>query len=190
MFNFSSTKNLAIDLGNNNTLLSDQSTILLSQPSFMIVNELNNNVEAVGDEAYKMLEKTHSNLKPVKPLKGGVISDGESVKKMLKNLGPEPTPAICPYCEQKIITKTSIKLPNSTKLFVCLMCLVITLAPLALVVYKESVSSPKSEAGYDFLTIVDEFVYKILSRLRLLVCSILLSKEIFFVHFIGQNCET
>jgi rod shape-determining protein MreB len=86
MFNFSSTKNLAIDLGNNNTLLSDQSTILLSQPSFMIVNELNNNVEAVGDEAYKMLEKTHSNLKPVKPLKGGVISDGESVKKMLKNL--------------------------------------------------------------------------------------------------------
>jgi rod shape-determining protein MreB len=66
MFNFSSTKNLAIDLGNNNTLLSDQSTILLSQPSFMIVNELNNNVEAVGDEAYKMLEKTHSNLKPVR----------------------------------------------------------------------------------------------------------------------------
>ncbi|CAG9810080.1 unnamed protein product [Chironomus riparius] len=59
-------------------------------------------------------------------------------KRMLKNLGPEPELVLCPYCEQKIITKTSIKLLNSTKLFVCLMCLVITLAPLALVVYKES----------------------------------------------------
>ena len=59
---------------------------------------------------------------------------------MLNNLGPEPTPVICPHCEEKIITKTSIKTPKSTILFVCLMCLVITLAPLALVVYKESVS--------------------------------------------------
>lgn len=86
MFHLSSAKNLAIDLGNNNTLLTDQSSLLLSQPSFMVVNELNNKVEAVGDQAYDMLEKTHSNLKPIKPLKGGVISDGESAKRMLKEL--------------------------------------------------------------------------------------------------------
>lgn len=86
MFHLSSTKNLAIDLGNNNTLLTDQSSILLSQPSFMVINELNNKVEAVGDQAYDMLEKTHSNLKSIKPLKGGVISDGESAKRMLKEL--------------------------------------------------------------------------------------------------------
>jgi rod shape-determining protein MreB len=86
MFSLSSKKSLAIDLGNNNTLLTDQSTLLLSQPSFMVVNELNNKVEAVGDQAYDMLEKTHSNLKPIKPLKGGVISDGESAKRMLKEL--------------------------------------------------------------------------------------------------------
>jgi rod shape-determining protein MreB and related proteins len=86
MFNLSSTKNLAIDLGNNNTLITDQSSLLLSQPSYMVVNELNNKIEAVGDQAYDMLEKTHSNLKPIKPLKGGVISDGESTKRMLKEL--------------------------------------------------------------------------------------------------------
>lgn len=86
MFSFSSSNNLAIDLGNNNTLLTDQSSILLSQPSLLVINELNNKVEAVGDQAYEMFEKTHANLKPVKPLKGGVISDGESARKMVKAL--------------------------------------------------------------------------------------------------------
>jgi rod shape-determining protein MreB len=86
MWGLPSAKNLAIDLGNNNTLLTDQSSILLSQPSFMVINEDNNKVEAVGDRAYQMLEKTHSHLKHIKPLKGGVISDGDSAKKMLKEL--------------------------------------------------------------------------------------------------------
>ncbi len=94
---FASTKNLAIDLGNNNTLLCDQSSLLLSQPSLMVVNELNNRIEAVGDQAYDMLEKTHSNLKPIKPLKGGVISDGESAKRMLKELvGKVRKPSLFP----------------------------------------------------------------------------------------------
>jgi actin-like ATPase involved in cell morphogenesis len=57
MFHLSSKKNLAIDLGNNNTLLTDQSSLLLSQPSFMVVNELNNKVEAVGDQAYDCLKR-------------------------------------------------------------------------------------------------------------------------------------
>lgn len=83
---FTPSRNLAIDLGNNNTLLTDQSSVLLAQPSFLVVNELNNKIEAVGDQAYEMLEKTHSNLKPIKPLRGGVISDGESAKKMLRAL--------------------------------------------------------------------------------------------------------
>src|SRR6187551_3414989 len=86
MLGIGALKNLAIDLGNNNTLITDQSSILLSQPSFMVVNEENSKVEAVGDRAYEMLEKTHSHLKPIKPLKGGVISDGESAKKMLREL--------------------------------------------------------------------------------------------------------
>lgn len=86
MFRFTATQNLAIDLGNNNTLLTDQASVLFSQPSFMVVNKLNNKVEAVGDQAYSMLEKMHANLKSIKPLKGGVISDGESAKKMLKEM--------------------------------------------------------------------------------------------------------
>jgi len=86
MWGRKSIKNLAIDLGNNNTLIADQSAILLAQPSFMVVNEESNRVEAVGDKAYEMLEKTHAHLKPIKPLRGGVISDGESARRMLREL--------------------------------------------------------------------------------------------------------
>jgi rod shape-determining protein MreB len=86
MFPFNSSQNLAIDLGNNNTLITDQSSLLLSQPSCMVVNEANNKIEAVGDRAYDMQEKTHHHLKTIRPLKGGVISDGESAKRMLREL--------------------------------------------------------------------------------------------------------
>ncbi len=86
MLSLSSAQNLAIDLGNNNTLLTNQSSILLAEPSCMVINKNNNRVEAVGEKAFEMLEKTHHHLKPVKPMKGGVISDGESAKKMLKEL--------------------------------------------------------------------------------------------------------
>lgn len=85
MFFFKASQNLAIDLGNN-TLITDQTSLLLSQPSCMVVNEFNNMVEAVGDKAYDMLEKAQRHLKPIKPMKGGVISDVESAKRMLKEL--------------------------------------------------------------------------------------------------------
>ena len=83
---FTPVQNLAIDLGNNNTLLTDQSSLLLSQPSCLVVNESTNKVEAVGDKAFEMLEKTHHHLKSVKPLKGGVICDGVWAKKMLREM--------------------------------------------------------------------------------------------------------
>jgi rod shape-determining protein MreB len=86
MFPFTASQNLAIDLGNNNTLITDQSTLLLAQPTCMVINETNNHVEAVGEKAYDMLEKVHHDLKAIKPLKGGVISDGESAKRMLGEL--------------------------------------------------------------------------------------------------------
>jgi rod shape-determining protein MreB len=86
MFPFSASQNLAIDLGNNNTLITDQTSLLLAQPSCMVIDENTNRVEAVGNKAYDMLEKVHHHLKPIKPMKGGVISDGESAKRMLKEL--------------------------------------------------------------------------------------------------------
>jgi rod shape-determining protein MreB len=83
---FSRTRNLGIDLGNTNTLVGDQNHLLLSEPSVLVVDNENNQIEAVGEKAYKMLEKVHSHLRPIRPLKGGVISDAESAKKMVREL--------------------------------------------------------------------------------------------------------
>jgi len=87
---FSRSGNLAIDLGNTNTLLRDQHHLLLSEPSVLIVDEDSHRIEAVGEQAYAMLEKTHHHLKPIRPLRGGVISDGESAKQMMRALAGVP----------------------------------------------------------------------------------------------------
>lgn len=86
MFPFVSSQSLAIDFGNTNTLITNQHSLLLAQPTCLVVNETNNQLEAVGEKAYDMLEKVHHDLKAIRPLKGGVISDGESAKRMLKVL--------------------------------------------------------------------------------------------------------
>ncbi|MFN7260725.1 MAG: rod shape-determining protein, partial [Cyclobacteriaceae bacterium] len=64
---FSKTQDLAIDLGNTNTLLRDQTHLLLSEPSVIVVDSNTQKVEAVGEQAYQMLEKTHSYLHSIRP---------------------------------------------------------------------------------------------------------------------------
>ena len=85
-FNFFRNKSFAIDLGNTNTLVSDARRILLSQPSYIVFDAETNAVKAVGDRAFNMFEKNHVELKPVKPLKGGVIADYDSASKMIKEM--------------------------------------------------------------------------------------------------------
>lgn len=82
-FNFFKNKNVAIDLGNNNTVVSDQDGILLAQASYIVFDAESNAVKAVGDKAFNMYEKSHGELKPVKPLRCGVIADYESASKMI-----------------------------------------------------------------------------------------------------------
>lgn len=85
MFNFKLVrkKSFGIDLGNNNTVVSDQDRILIDQPSCIVLDQSRDGVRAVGNEAYDMFEKTHHLLKPVKPLRGGVIADHTSATKMI-----------------------------------------------------------------------------------------------------------
>ena len=81
-----SSNSFAIDLGNNNTLLTNQQGVLLSQPSFIAFDSATRSVKAVGDAAYSMYEKNHEELLPVKPLRGGVIADYQSAATMIKEL--------------------------------------------------------------------------------------------------------
>ena len=76
----------AIDLGNTNTLLANESQILVSEPSYIVFDNDKNRVKAVGAAAYDIFEKNHENLRPVKPLRWGVISDYDSAAAMIREM--------------------------------------------------------------------------------------------------------
>jgi len=85
-FNFLKNRNVAIDLGNNNTVVSDKNGILVAQPSYIVLDSESNAVKAVGAKAFSMFEKSPLNLRPVKPLRGGVIADYDSATKMIHEM--------------------------------------------------------------------------------------------------------
>lgn len=75
----------ALDLGNNNTLIFDKEHVLFSQPTCIVVNE-NRSTYAIGDKAIEMYERTHDNIRAVKPLRGGVIAEYEYAVQMLREM--------------------------------------------------------------------------------------------------------
>ncbi len=85
-FNFIRTKSFGIDLGNNNTLITDSQKVLVAERSCIVMDRDRQHVKAIGDEAYEMFEKTHALLKPVKPLRGGVIADQTNAERMIRGL--------------------------------------------------------------------------------------------------------
>lgn len=85
-FEFIRKKSFAIDLGNSNTKVRDADTLLIDQPSCIVLDANRSEVKAVGAQAYSMFEKSHNAFRPVKPLRGGVIADYDSAAKMLQAL--------------------------------------------------------------------------------------------------------
>ncbi len=85
MLPFSHTK-IAIDLGNENTLLANEQGIVSSEPSYIVLEEATQRVAAIGTEAYQIFEKQHERLKPIKPLRWGVIADYESARLMMREM--------------------------------------------------------------------------------------------------------
>ena len=86
MFNlFSAFANdVAIDLGTANTCVFARGRgIVLNEPSIVAFNTAKGSVEAVGTEAHEMLGRTPANIKPVRPMKDGVIADFDAAEKML-----------------------------------------------------------------------------------------------------------
>ncbi len=84
-----SRNDLGIDLGTANTLVTSlDGDTLISEPSVVAVYKGTNEVilggNGVGDEAYRMLGRTPTNIEAVRPLKGGVIADFEITEKMLR----------------------------------------------------------------------------------------------------------
>jgi rod shape-determining protein MreB len=84
-FNFF-TQELAVDLGTANTLIIQNDKVVVDEPSIVAINRNTNEVIAVGNRAMQMHEKTHDNIKTIRPLKDGVIADFQAAEALIQGL--------------------------------------------------------------------------------------------------------
>jgi len=76
---------MALDLGTANTLVYVRGrALVLNEPSVVAVNTTTSSILAVGSEAKRMIGRTPSHIRAVRPLKDGVIADFEITEKMLR----------------------------------------------------------------------------------------------------------
>ena len=85
LFDFFST-NIAIDLGTANTLIIYKEKIVVDEPSIIAIDKNNNKILAIGREAMQMHEKTHDNIKTIRPLQDGVIADFHAAEHMIRGM--------------------------------------------------------------------------------------------------------
>src|SRR6266567_4766162 len=78
-------RDMAVDLGTANTLVYVRGRgIVLNEPSVVAINTVNNAILAVGAEAKRMIGRTPSHIRAIRPLKDGVIADFDITEKMLR----------------------------------------------------------------------------------------------------------
>lgn len=80
------TQELAIDLGTANTLIIEDGKIVVDEPSIVAIDRRTKEVIAVGKRAMQMHEKTHENIKTIRPLKDGVIADFQAAENLIQGL--------------------------------------------------------------------------------------------------------
>jgi len=80
------TSDIAIDLGTANTLLLYKGKVVVDEPSIIALDKVTNKVIAIGKKAMQMHEKTHENIKTIRPLKDGVIADFHAAEQMIRGM--------------------------------------------------------------------------------------------------------
>ncbi|HDK45764.1 MAG TPA: rod shape-determining protein [Actinobacteria bacterium] len=84
LFSFAG-QDMAIDLGTANTLVYVRNVgIVLNEPSVVAINVRSNRALAVGMEAKRMIGRTPSYIRAIRPLRNGVIADFDITEKMLR----------------------------------------------------------------------------------------------------------
>jgi len=77
---------IAIDLGTANTLIITKDKVVVDEPSIIAIDKSSGKVLAIGREAMQMHEKTHENIKTIRPLKDGVIADFHAAEHMIRGM--------------------------------------------------------------------------------------------------------
>src|SRR5690606_28396107 len=85
LFNFL-TQEIAIDLGTANTLIIYEDKVVVDEPSIVAIDRRTDKVIAVGERAMQMHEKTHENIRTIRPLKDGVIADFYAAESMIREM--------------------------------------------------------------------------------------------------------
>ncbi|NCX96351.1 MAG: rod shape-determining protein [Chitinophagia bacterium] len=80
------TQEIAIDLGTANTLIIHNDQVVVDEPSIVAIDRESKKIVAVGKKAMMMHEKTHDNLKTIRPLKDGVIANFDAAESMLREM--------------------------------------------------------------------------------------------------------
>ncbi|MBX2841492.1 MAG: rod shape-determining protein [Flammeovirgaceae bacterium] len=85
LFDFFSS-DIAIDLGTANTLILYKGKVVVDEPSIIALDRATSKVIAIGSRAMQMHEKTHENIKTIRPLKDGVIADFHAAEQMIRGM--------------------------------------------------------------------------------------------------------
>ena len=83
---FSFVQEIAMDLGTANTIIISDDKIVVDEPSVVALDRRTDKMIAVGNEAKMMYEKTHENIRTIRPLRDGVIADFSACEQMMRGL--------------------------------------------------------------------------------------------------------
>ena len=83
---FSFTKDIAIDLGTANTIIICDDKIMVDAPSVVALDRRTDKVLAIGEQARLMYEKTHADIRTIRPLGDGVIADFYAAEQMIRGM--------------------------------------------------------------------------------------------------------
>ena len=83
---FSFSQDIAMDLGTANTIIISDDKIVVDEPSVVALDRRTDKVLAVAEKAKLMYEKTHDNIKTIRPLRDGVIADFTACEQMMRGL--------------------------------------------------------------------------------------------------------
>lgn len=75
-----------MDLGTANTLIMMDDQVVVDEPSIVATDRRTGQTIAIGHRAMQMHEKTHDNIKTVRPLKDGVIADFQAAEAMIQSM--------------------------------------------------------------------------------------------------------
>jgi rod shape-determining protein MreB len=111
-------RDIAIDLGTANTLVYRQGDgIVFNQPTVVAINAASGRVEAMGDEAWRMIGGRSGNVVAVRPLRQGVMTEFDITQRMievvLRRVGvsrfPKPRVLACIASESSEVERRAVE---------------------------------------------------------------------------------